>query len=94
DLQNEINILKKEIHLIKQQQQQHQNCLSHILDEDSDNIEEGPQNEQNIQNQILQNEEDDQIVQLSKDDQEDEIAEILRLVSQLTIMKFYINIRI
>ncbi|KAL4322194.1 hypothetical protein AHAS_Ahas14G0186100 [Arachis hypogaea] len=75
DLQNEINILKKEIHLIKQQQQ-HQNCLSHILDEDSDNTEEEPQNDQNLQNQIFKNEEDDQIVQLSKDDQKDEIAEI------------------
>ncbi|XLR00836.1 hypothetical protein S83_067034, partial [Arachis hypogaea] len=51
------------------------NCLSHVLDEDSDNTEEEPQNDQN---QIFQNEEDDQIVQLSKDDQEDEIAEILR----------------
>ncbi|XLU74159.1 hypothetical protein S245_033212, partial [Arachis hypogaea] len=73
---NEINILKKEIHLIKQQQQ-HQNCLSHILDEDSDNTEEEPQNDQNLQNQISQNEEEDQILQLSKDDPKDEIAEIL-----------------
>ncbi|XLR03469.1 hypothetical protein S83_069667, partial [Arachis hypogaea] len=78
DLQNEINILKKEIHLIKEQQQQHQSCLSHILNEDSDNTEEEPQNDQNLQNQIFQNEEDDQIVQLSKDDQEVEIAKILR----------------
>ncbi|XLR23684.1 hypothetical protein S83_051584, partial [Arachis hypogaea] len=91
---NEINILKKEIHLIKQQQQQHQNCLSHILHENSDNTKEKPQNDQNLQNQISQNEEEDQILQLSKDDPEDEIAEILWLVSQLTVMKFYINIRI
>ncbi|XLT80075.1 hypothetical protein S245_001817, partial [Arachis hypogaea] len=94
DLQNEINILKKEIYLIKQQQQHHQNCLSHILDEDSDNTKEEPQNNQNLQNQISQNEEEDQILQLSKDDLEDEIAEILWLVGQLIVMKFYINIRI
>lgn len=68
--------------------------MSHILDEDSDNTEEEPQNNQNLQNQIPQDEEEDQILQLSRDDPENEIVEILWLVSQLTVMKFYINIRI
>ncbi|XLR47946.1 hypothetical protein S83_032606, partial [Arachis hypogaea] len=47
--------------------------------EDSNNTEEEPQSDQNLQNQNFQNEENDQIVQLSKDDQEAEIVEILRL---------------
>ncbi|XLU48972.1 hypothetical protein S245_043786, partial [Arachis hypogaea] len=73
-----INTPKKEIHFIKQQQ--HQNCLSHILEEDSNNIEEEPQSDQTLQNQAFQTTDSNQIVQLSKDDQEDEIMKILRLI--------------